>query len=118
MRNMSFALTTDAVAAKRKTVTRRFGWWFLKPGDLIQPIEKCMGIPKGSSQVKIGCPIRVVSVRTERLLDIKQDDVIREGFSGWTTDEFIEMLVAHYRCKPWAIINRIEFEYLEPKERI
>ena len=47
MRNMSFAMTTEAVRNQTKTVTRRFGWWFLKPGDMVQPVEKAMGLRKG-----------------------------------------------------------------------
>lgn len=35
MRNMSFALTTKQIINRTKTITRRFGWWFLRPGDKI-----------------------------------------------------------------------------------
>jgi hypothetical protein len=31
---MSFALTTEQIRVQKKTVTRRLGWEFLKPGDL------------------------------------------------------------------------------------
>jgi len=36
-RNMSFSMTTQAVLDETKTVTRRLGWDFLKPGDLLWP---------------------------------------------------------------------------------
>ena len=42
-RNMSFAMTTQQVKDQTKDVTRRFGWLFLKPGDILQPVEKAMG---------------------------------------------------------------------------
>jgi len=42
MRNMSFALTTNQVLEQTKSVTRRFGWKFLKAGDLVQPVLKSM----------------------------------------------------------------------------
>ena len=35
-RNMSFSMTTGPFRARTKTVTRRFGWWFLKPGDVVK----------------------------------------------------------------------------------
>ena len=44
-RLMSVAMTTDAVIARRKTVTRRVGWWenkhgrrILKPGDTLRTL--------------------------------------------------------------------------------
>jgi hypothetical protein len=57
MRRMSFSLTTDQVLAQTKTVTRRFGWDSLKPGDIIQPIRKGMGLKRGQKQELLGCPI-------------------------------------------------------------
>ena len=49
-RNMSFALTTKQIEDETKDVTRRNGWWFLKPGDQIWAVEKCMGLKKGEGQ--------------------------------------------------------------------
>ena len=43
-RNMSFMLTTEQVRNKTKTVTRRLGWWFLKPGEIVNAVEKGMGL--------------------------------------------------------------------------
>ena len=45
MRHMSFALTTKQIKSRTKTVTRRLGWTFLKPGDLIQPVEVSIHAP-------------------------------------------------------------------------
>lgn len=111
-RNMSFAMTTEQVRAKTKTVTRRFGWDFLHPGDVVQPVEKVMGFKKGEHMKKIGGPIKIVSVRREPLNTITQEDVVREGFPGWSPAQFVRMLMHHYKVMPDAMVNRIEFEYL------
>lgn len=114
-RNMSFAMTTKQARAKTKDVTRRFGWWFLEGGDVIQQVEKAMGLKKGEEIKKIHL-IRVVSTRAEPLNAITQEDVIREGFPDWTPQDFIDFLVKCYKCPEDKLINRIEFEYIEEKE--
>lgn len=111
---MSFALTEDQVLSQRKDVTRRMGWLFLKPGDLIQPVRKCMGLKKGEKQVKLGCPIRVVSITREQLNFIDPEDVKREGFPEMTPKEFMSMYAKANRCDWIAEVTRIEFEYTEP----
>lgn len=65
MRNMSFALTTDQFLAGTKTVTRRLGWKFLKPGDRVMACEKCMGLRKGEKIRRLG-EIEIVSVKRDR----------------------------------------------------
>ncbi len=110
-RNMSFAMTTEQFKARTKTVTRRFGWWFLRPGDVVRGVEKAMGLKKGEKVVPLGM-IRIVSVRAEPLCAITEDDVIKEGFPDLTPDAFVTMLVNHYGVAPDATVNRIEFEYI------
>lgn len=109
---MSFALTTDQVRARTKTVTRRFGWWFLKPGDRVWAVEKSQGLKKGETVRRLAL-IEVVSVRREPLYAITQADVVAEGFPHWTPPDFIDFLVGHYGCRRSDPINRIEFKYLE-----
>ena len=53
-RLMSVAFTEDAVRARRKTVTRRKGWWedkrgrrILQPGDRLTLCRKVMGRKPG-----------------------------------------------------------------------
>lgn len=111
MRNMSFAMTTNQVKARTKTVTRRFGWWFLKPGDVVRGVEKAMGLKKGE-KIKPLAVIRIISTRSEPLDAITQSDVINEGFPDWTPDQFVQMLVDHYKIDPTKEVNRIEFEYI------
>lgn len=110
-RNMSFSMTTEQFKARRKTVTRRFGWWFLKPGDIVRGVEKAMGLKQGE-KIKPLSFIRILSVRSEPLDAISPEDVVKEGFPGWTTEQFISMLVEHYGVSPSATVNRIEFEYI------
>ncbi len=113
MRNMSFALTTEQVRAGTKTVTRRFGWWNLKPGDLVQPVYKCMGLKKGEKIQKIRGPIRIVSTRKELVRDVTPDDIVREGFPGMPRVEFMELLTDNFRKGgPLTPVNRILFEYV------
>ena len=111
-RNISFAMTTEQIRNRSKTVTRRFGWGFLKVGDRLWGVEKAMGLKKGE-KVKRLALIEVVSVGYEPLEDITQDDVIKEGFAGWTPRMFTDFIVKHYKCERHKPINRIEFKYVE-----
>ena len=71
-----------------------------------------MGLKKGEKIKSLGL-IRITSIREEPLNTITQDDVVREGFPGWTPEQFIDMLVCHYRVDIDATVNRIEFEYID-----
>jgi len=53
-RNMSFAMTTEQFIARTKTVTRRFGWWFLREGDIVCGVEKAMGLKRGEQIKRLG----------------------------------------------------------------
>lgn len=110
-RNMSCAMTTKQVKARTKTVTRRYGWWFLNPGDVVNLVEKSMGL-KAGEKVKRLCQVRIVSTSPEKLNQITQADVIKEGFPDWTPEQFVQMIVDHYHVNPDEILNRIEFEYI------
>lgn len=104
-------MTTEQFKARTKTVTRRFGWWFLNPGDVVCGVEKAMGLKKVEKIVKLGL-IEIVTTRMEQLDTITRGDVIREDFPGCSPERFVNMLVAHYGCNPEATVNRIEFKYL------
>jgi len=110
-RNMSFAMTTEQFRARTKTVTRRFGWWFLNPGDVVCGVEKAMGLKKGEQIVKLGL-IEIVSTWREPLYAITYDDCVKEGFPDKTPDQFVAMLQKHYGCSLAEPVNRIEFIYL------
>jgi hypothetical protein len=112
---MSFMLTTEQIRNQTKTVTRRLGWKFLKPGDLVQPVVKAMGLKKGEKIEKIGPPIRIVSVRRELLWDIldEPDGASKEGFPQMNQSEFVHMFCSEMRCDWGTPVTRIEFEYTE-----
>lgn len=109
MRNMSFFMTTQQFISGTKDVTRRFGWWNLKPGDRINAVEKAMGLKKGERTRALGV-IEIVSTRKEPLKDITQDDCRREGFPDFSPEQFVDFLAKHYGVSPDAVINRIEFK--------
>ncbi len=111
-RNMSFSLTTPQFKARTKTVTRRCGWWFLKPGDVVCGVEKGRGLKKGETVKRLGM-IRVVFARPEQLSAIDAADVAREGFPDRTPAQFVAMFCKHNQVEPSHMVNRIEFEYLD-----
>ena len=89
---MSCSLTTPAVRARTKTVTRRHvdSWRDLKPSDELVLIEKGMGLPKGARQVVLA-RVLVDDVRVEplgRILDEGPEGVAREGLD-MTPAEFV-----------------------------
>jgi hypothetical protein len=122
LRNISFSLTTEQVRRHEKTVTRRLGWWNLKPGTVLQAVEKAQGLKKGE-HVKPICLIRVVSVQYEGLYQIgnfemhegrsAQDEVNLEGFPDLTPSQFLDMFCKANNCTGFTGVNRIEFEYLD-----
>lgn len=121
MRNMSFMLTTEQIRNRTKTVTRRIGWSFLKPGTLLQPVVKCQGLKKGEHVEPIGGPIRVVHVSREKLGALLKTEpygsmeVEREGFGGEMTPRmFVEFFgKTHPHCTRHTVVTRIEFSYVE-----
>jgi hypothetical protein len=121
---MSFALTESQILDGSKDVTRRLGWLQLKPGDLLRPVRKCMGLRPGEKVVVLTDPIEVVDVRREPLrrmtddLDYGFEECAREGFA-WHPDykwpsTFVAMFCATHRgCTPETVITRIEFKRAE-----
>jgi hypothetical protein len=129
-RNMSFSKTTEQVRAGTKTVTRRLGWWFLEPGDIVNAVEQSRGLKKGQ-KVKHIRQIRIVSSckkgegepleRLTRDTDYGFEEIKREGFGDdpdlqWPS-VFVEFFCAMNKCKPTTKVNRIEFEYLKDGEK-
>ncbi len=113
MRSISCMLTEQQILDRTKDVTRRDGWAFLKPGDRLRAVRKCMGLKKGEKQVQLAV-IEVVSVRRERLGEITQEDVVREGFPDMTPAEFCAMFRKHHKgVISTSMITRIEFKYVD-----
>lgn len=123
-RHMSCAITTQQVIDRIKTVTRRLGWEHAQVGDLIQLVEKGMGLRKGEKVRKLAL-VRVVSVRREKLgrMAVKPYGTIETTLEGYPpgTDKhdpvrFIEMFCEANRakgCTPATIVTRIQWEYLD-----
>lgn len=90
---MSVSLTEDAVRARRKTVTRRKGWTFLRPGDRLTLCRKVMGRKAGEPLERIA-EVEVVDVRRESILAMTEADVAREGVplrDRWGHERFDEV---------------------------
>lgn len=110
--NISFFKTQEQILAQTKDVTRRIRWLKLKGGEILQPVVKGQGIPKGEKIQKLGGPIKVVSVIRERLDEITDDEVIREGFPQYNRSQFICMFMKLNGCNWSEPVTRIEFVYL------
>ncbi len=105
-------MTTEQFRNRTKTVTRRFGWWFLKPGDVVQGVEKSMGLKKGEKIKPLGL-IRIVSTRREPLNAITEADLVLESMPETSPREFVELLCSVKRVPPDEPVNRIEYEYID-----
>lgn len=119
-RLMSVSHTERAVRERRKTVTRRLGWLFLKPGDRVTLCRKVMGRKPGEPLVRIA-EVEVVGVRREPLTAITDDDVEREGVdaalevAGRTEAEaWASWFAWTMRCSVDDEVTRIEWRYLDP----
>lgn len=108
---MSVSLTEQAVVERRKTVTRRLGWKFLKPGDTLTLCRKVMGRKPGEPLVRLA-EVEVVDVRRERLNHIDYEDVAREGFPWLSAVEFVDFFAKEMRCARGEMVTRIEWRYL------
>ncbi|WP_344429110.1 hypothetical protein [Amycolatopsis minnesotensis] len=109
---MSVAYTEASVHARVKTVTRRKGWLFLRPGERITLCRKVMGRKPGEPLVRI-TDVDVVDVRREPLAAITDDEVALEGFPGMSRDEFIQhFFVTAQGIQPDDLITRIEWTYV------
>ena len=114
-RNISFSITTPQFIDGSKDVTRRFGWWNVKEGDILNAVEKAMGLKKGEKTKSLGL-IRVVSARKEQLSALLDEqygmnELKREGypFGCKTGKEFAEILAKKSKKDLDDYVMRIEF---------
>lgn len=131
-RLMSVAFTEQAVRERRKTVTRRKGWWedkhgrrLLKPGDTLTLCRKVMGRKPGEPLIRI-CDVEVVSVTREPLCAIQGNtaratrELAAEGFPILMGEEPIHaagIFLRRYfyeaqRMSAMDDVTRIEWRYL------
>jgi hypothetical protein len=130
-RLMSVAFTEQAVRERRKTVTRRKGWWLdkngrrlLKRGDWLTLCAKVQGRKPGEPLVRI-CEVEVVSVRREPLCAVGGPYVLTDGFPLWPeviAEGFPEMGPGEFMRRfftdaqgigPMDDVTRIEWRYLD-----
>lgn len=95
---MSVAFTEQAVIERRKTVTRRKGWWedkngrrLLHPGDRLTLCRKVMGRKPGEPLVRLA-EVEVVSVRREPLCAVAGPYELRASSGGGFTVIYPEMV--------------------------
>jgi len=98
----------------------------LKPGDLIQPVKKCMGLKKGEKPVALRGPVRVVSVRREPCGGCSMTSTMglsnaQEKDSATIRSYRLAFRIrrhgsapTHRGCTPETTVTRIEFAY-EPE---
>jgi hypothetical protein len=114
MRNISFSLTEPQFISGFKTVTRRLGWTFLKPGDRLMGCRKCMGLKPGEQIVRLG-EIEVMNVSREPLSRMIKNrpwgsaEAHQEGFPEMNGTQFVEMFCKHMKATPETVVTRIEF---------
>jgi hypothetical protein len=123
-RLMSVAFTEDAVRDRTKTVTRRKGWTFAKPGDRITLCRKVMGRKKGEPLVRLA-EVEVLDVRREPLILLLggsaprwtpygASEMEREGFPGRDPHWFVAELFAEAQgIRSTDDVTRIEWRYLD-----
>lgn len=113
-RLMSVAHTEGAVRRRAKTVTRRNGWSFLCVGDVVTLCPKVMGRRGGKPPLERLVDVQIVDVRREQLQEVTPDDVVAEGFPGWSRDQFLDSFTGAMGGTRGQVVTRIEWRYLEP----
>lgn len=103
-RQMSCALTIDAVRARTKTVTRRDPdtWTTLKAGDQVTLVEKGMGLKKGEKVVRVA-EVEIVDVRIEslgRLVEVDGETAL-EGLGHMSSLDFAEFWATSHGWRRW-----------------
>ena len=119
-RLMSVSMTDQAVVERRKTVTRRKGWWvdkngrrLLHPGDHLTLCRKVMGRKPGEPLVKLA-EVEVVSVRREPLFYVvRRGELEAEGLPNMDAHDFMdEFFVKAQGIQKADDVTRIEWRYV------
>ena len=121
---MSVSMAGQAVIERRKTVTRRKGWTFLRPGDRLTLCRKVRGRKPGEPLVRLA-EVEVVNVRREPLrallgtqpfgpiTDYARAEMSAEGFPGMHPLDFIDTyFVVAQVIAAYDYVTRIEWCYL------
>ena len=111
MRLISFAHTVDQIRDRTKTVTRRRGWRFAKPGMQLRAVDRS---PRCCEPMETLGIIEIVSVHREPLDAITAEDLRDEGFPGMSREEFLEMFTRTFAvstCQEPVTVTR--FKYID-----
>lgn len=119
-RLMSVALTERAVVERRKTVTRRLGWWadknhrrLLLPGQELWLCRQAMGRKPGEPVERLAL-VHVTDISRQQLrIANTADEAAREGFPERTWPEFVEFFCDRMHCTPETVVTRIEWRYID-----
>ena len=128
-RLMSVAFTEQAVVERRKTVTRRKGWWLdgrgrriLRAGDRLTLCRKVMGRKPGEPLVRLA-EVEVVKISRIPLYYVTvPGELVKEGFpelefcpagSYYGGIEFVRRYFAPQGVDWHDDVTRIEWRYLD-----
>jgi hypothetical protein len=111
MRLISCAMTIRQIYARLKTETRRLGWLDVKPGDLLQFVDRTMGFKKGEHPNPVAIVV-VTAVRREKLSRIKKTACVAEGFPALHPSQFVRMFRKNMNCGPGTEVTVISFKYI------
>ena len=135
-RLMSVAYTEQAVVERRKTVTRRKGWWedkngrrILQPGDHLTLCRKVMGRKAGEPlvrlvEVEVHRVDREVLCSLQRSREYAETELQAEGFpmlngEDWMTASSIFLRRYFYEAQgmhPMDDVTRIEWRYIDDED--
>jgi hypothetical protein len=107
---MSVAETTDQVLDRSKIETRRLGWKFVKPGDVLTLVDRNPRTGKPWQRLADVEVLRVTLYST--LCFIDQASVIDEGFPDLTPEQFVEFFCRTFKCEPRQEVTVIRWRYL------
>lgn len=123
-RLMSVAFTEQQVRDRTKTVTRRKGWTFLRPGDRLTLCRKVMGRKSGEPLVRIA-EVEIVTVWREPLCHLYDDpeygrtEMELEGFPGLDPVEFIRAyFVKAQKMHAHDVVTRIGWRFLTVDDEV
>lgn len=107
---LDFPYTKKYIKNRVQTVTRRIKCPSMQPGDLFTACEKFKD--NEPCFILLHHQLRVVSKQEEKLCDISQRDVYKEGFPHVTVAEYLDLFKRRHKCKDEQIVIRIEFEHI------
>jgi len=114
-RLMSVAFTEQAVVERRKTVTRRKGWLFVKPGDRLTLCRKVMGRKRrGRGHQRSALCAVAGPYATDQNGGTIWPELIAEGFPDMNPSEFmIRYFINAQGIGAMDDVTRIEWRYLD-----